>query len=649
MNKKFNRQSEDYILTDLLPVEKGNFYTNVYLYEYIFNNNIFKDKTISPQNVINSNSHSFPLKFKTKKKENFRELSIINPYGLLEALYFIEAYGNELVNIINYRNKFGQRVPRQNKQALYKYNDGQTVYYDTIEDKEQLLINLESSGSFYNHYPFKRLNRLLNSPKISYFKDKFDYILHYDIENFFGSIYTHSYTWLISNRSMDATKFNDTNSLYAIIDKLLQNLNGSKTNGIIVGPELSRMLAEFLLVFLDKNIETILYKHNIIRGDDYEIVRFVDDYYLYTNDKKIQKEVYSIYVEVFNEFHLKFKESKTQSLKSNEDIKYWFEPTREFIKYIKERIIKKEDADYKTRGRIDYNNLKSKIEEIIYRFGEVPTVSSYILTTILTTLEEHEELKNKLKIGYLDFTYFIFYLVSLYPSYIAIQKLISILNLILTDETMDKEYIERAINRFSSKIFTGYLNDWLNLIIYCGVNNIRLTKTVEEEYIFNYITEETNDPRILAGITIYIKSTSKRVNRNKYFTYINDLIKTNLNKIKLTDNNYKKIFQNSSFWWVIIFISCPYEELSEATNLQNVELKSILKKFNDKNNETTKITEKIKIYLIEFLIDSFNNQQNNGFIRWDFNEKINFDKFYFFTRKRTIFDPNIDDFLTLSY
>lgn len=40
MEKKFKRQEEDYILTDLLPAEKGNYYTHKYFYEFLLTKNL---------------------------------------------------------------------------------------------------------------------------------------------------------------------------------------------------------------------------------------------------------------------------------------------------------------------------------------------------------------------------------------------------------------------------------------------------------------------------------------------------------------------------------------------------------------------------------------------------------------------------------
>jgi hypothetical protein len=70
----FNRQKEDYLISDLLPFEKGNFLTNKYFYEYVLENRKIVNKIVksikADKEIFDSKWHSAPLKFKVKKKNN---------------------------------------------------------------------------------------------------------------------------------------------------------------------------------------------------------------------------------------------------------------------------------------------------------------------------------------------------------------------------------------------------------------------------------------------------------------------------------------------------------------------------------------------------------------------------------------------------
>ena len=108
MTKKLSRQVEDYIITDILPVEKGNFFSNRSFYQFFIDNDINNlqiDNDDFYTSLFNRGFHASPLKFKTKNREGFREISILNPISMIESFYFISNYGNRIINSIQKNNK----------------------------------------------------------------------------------------------------------------------------------------------------------------------------------------------------------------------------------------------------------------------------------------------------------------------------------------------------------------------------------------------------------------------------------------------------------------------------------------------------------------------------------------------------------------
>lgn len=67
-------------------------------------------------------------------------------------------------------------------------------------------------------------------------------------------------------------------------DRLIQNLNYGETNGIVIGPEFSRIFAEIILQKIDKTIyeQLLQLETPLIHKRDYEIYRYVDDYSFFT-------------------------------------------------------------------------------------------------------------------------------------------------------------------------------------------------------------------------------------------------------------------------------------------------------------------------------------------------------------------------------
>lgn len=633
MEKKFKRQEEDYILTDLLPAEKGNYYTHKYFYEFLLTKNLhslIKNYNFSSEKLCNSDFHATPLKFRIKKKDSFRELSILNPLSLIEAYFFIQMFGDNIIQIISKENQYSQRIPEKNKQLLYKHKNGQTVYYKDEEEKNQLLLNLEFSGTFYKHKPHKRLHRFESGKFNTFLQDKYTYLLRFDIENFFGSIYTHAYTWLIANNHLDAISLNKVNSLYSNLDTFLQNLNGSKTNGIVVGPEMSRLLADFLLVKIEKKVDKEISRLKYKKGIDYELCRFVDDYFLYTNDIRVQNEIFECFESIINEYHLKVNSSKTTPILTSEYSNVWVDYTKDLVSSVISELFVNDDSEDISNKKLKrkYATIKNKIQVILKNSSEKNKVVSYVLTTIVDLTEQSRS--KKINIYYLDFINLCFYLVSLYPSYVSVQKLVSILSCLMEYENMEIEFIERGVSRFGNKIFNKYINDWINLLLFIGANNIRISKKMEEEIFERHLnTARDLDPKIVAGIYIYCKLTSNSIDRREILESIENIIYSNLTRV-----NIKNFFKDKASWWIFIFRSCP--TLNSSTKEK---MDKILDKIKIDNK---RLSGKSQNIVVDFL------KSGRGFIDWELSKKNHLKKMYYYTRKRTVFNPIMEDFLDIS-
>jgi hypothetical protein len=96
-------------------------------------------------------------------------------------------------------------------------------------------------------------------------------------------------TWAVKDK--ESAKRNARESSFEnSFDKLMQLANYNETNGIVVGPEISRIFAEIILQQVDVNVLKKLegqYKYGI----DYEVRRYVDDYFVFSNDSKILETV----------------------------------------------------------------------------------------------------------------------------------------------------------------------------------------------------------------------------------------------------------------------------------------------------------------------------------------------------------------------
>ena len=107
---------------------------------------------------------------------------------------------------------------------------------------------------------------------------EFSHILHTDVTDCYGSIYTHSIAWAI--HGFEEAKKNKRNDslLGNEIDLHIQASRYGQTNGIPQGSVLMDFVAEIVLGYVDEQINSALGKPT-----DFRILRYRDDYRVFSN------------------------------------------------------------------------------------------------------------------------------------------------------------------------------------------------------------------------------------------------------------------------------------------------------------------------------------------------------------------------------
>lgn len=95
-------------------------------------------------------------------------------------------------------------------------------------------------------------------------------------------------------------------------DNLMQSVNARETNGIVIGPEFSRIFAEIILQYIDKKVEQELLQENLRQKSAYECYRYVDDYFLFYNEEKDRSLFMECLIKWLKEFKLLISPSKTE-------------------------------------------------------------------------------------------------------------------------------------------------------------------------------------------------------------------------------------------------------------------------------------------------------------------------------------------------
>ena len=135
---------------------------------------------------------------------------------------------------------------------------------------------------------------------------EFNHILHTDVTDCYGSLYTHSIPWALHGLD-DSKKNKGKNSLLGnIIDTHIQAGRYGQTNGISQGSVLMDFVAEIVLGYVDERINSTLGEPT-----DYRILRYRDDYRIFANSDDRAEEILKVMSENLRSVGMRLGVSKT--------------------------------------------------------------------------------------------------------------------------------------------------------------------------------------------------------------------------------------------------------------------------------------------------------------------------------------------------
>lgn len=138
---------------------------------------------------------------------------------------------------------------------------------------------------------------------------KFSSVIHLDISNCYGSIYTHSIAWAIHGKDF-AKKNQKPNILGNKIDQLIRLMQNNQTNGIPQGSVLMDFIAEIVLSYADNLLIEELNKLNISKRD-YHIIRYRDDYRIFSNNHLTLNIITKTLNDILMDLNFKLNSNKT--------------------------------------------------------------------------------------------------------------------------------------------------------------------------------------------------------------------------------------------------------------------------------------------------------------------------------------------------
>lgn len=135
----------------------------------------------------------------------------------------------------------------------------------------------------------------------------YQYMFVTDITNCYGSIYTHTIDWALSGKI--EAKEKKTTTIGHVIDTYMQGMQFGQTNGIPQGGPLFDFVAEMVLGYADK----ILVEKIMAKGiNDYKILRYRDDYRIFSNKKDELDTIVLLLHGVLAELNFQMNSGKTK-------------------------------------------------------------------------------------------------------------------------------------------------------------------------------------------------------------------------------------------------------------------------------------------------------------------------------------------------
>lgn len=218
---------------------------------------------------MSSKEHEVAYQFEIRSGDRrCRVVSLPHPRSQLRWASLYRAY-DEIMVYHCANSEYSLRAPT--RVAEWTYADGAPEGGHASDD---------SSASYFV-YRHQRLHEFLESDEVVDLESRYSHLLFVDVENCFGSVYTHSLEWAIYGK--EAVKRNRSKRRLTFgraLDLCMSKANWAETNGVIIGPEVSRLVVEVLFQDLDRALARELEAIQA-RDGDICIRRYVDDYMIF--------------------------------------------------------------------------------------------------------------------------------------------------------------------------------------------------------------------------------------------------------------------------------------------------------------------------------------------------------------------------------
>lgn len=214
-----------------------------------------------------------------------RCLSVIHPFHQIKMVNFYDRYKMLLIDFSS-RSNYSIRFPYK----VADYQKKQKGFHKIFSDDAEPIDTSESLKHFFAYKYYRNINFFYGDYRFLRAEKKFRNMTKLDLKHCFESIIPSNLSIAMFNHKMEDCE----GSLAFDFCKLQDEFNKSR-DGIIIGPEFSRIYAEIVLQRIDLELEKQLEAEEIFRNKDYIFYRYVDDGFLFFNDVEIKERFFYNY------------------------------------------------------------------------------------------------------------------------------------------------------------------------------------------------------------------------------------------------------------------------------------------------------------------------------------------------------------------
>lgn len=311
------------LITETLPYETPVIFSSSGIYDHVkgVQESTGIEREFVLRLVMGSGPGGFgkwtvPLRYKIRKNSiEFRRLSLMHPRAQWK---FSSLYGSSESLILHYCSGSPASIRAPQKVAGSFFRKGvwedihrfRTGSVSVVSDDERT----RHTPSYFTYRGVDRLYKFFESRDYLELEKKYASYWTLDVSKCFDSIYTHSLSWAVKDKEFTKDNVGVRSTFAQEFDAAMQYANHSETNGIVIGPEVSRIFAEIIFQEIDRMSIARLLRDDMRFGEEYSFRRYVDDVLIFSRTEDISERVYKCYADVLSEFNLHANSEKSERI-----------------------------------------------------------------------------------------------------------------------------------------------------------------------------------------------------------------------------------------------------------------------------------------------------------------------------------------------